>query len=229
LRKLNNEQLYKRAMATEVDSSNPAGTKNILIVKAVKFAGMNRRAAYIVLCAVVWMLLPAGLQGQQYVPAADGCKVEFKAVSHKDGQVVRGVLRSVKGKITFDQKNPAGASFDVSVGLGGITSGVSKIDEELKKASYFNSVKYPVIKIKSTSVKPDGPGGVVYLMNGNLTIKNVTKPVHIQFTASHMGDTYIFRGRLVVSKQAFNMGSMEDGIDDEISVYIEVRALQSKK
>jgi len=177
----------------------------------------------------VWMLLPAGLRGQQYVPAADGCRIEFKAVSHKDGEVIRGVLNSVKGKIIFDPKNVGAASFDINVGLAGITSGAAKINTELRKPAYFNPVKYPVIKIKSTSVKADGGSGVVYVMQGNLTIKDVTKPVHLQFTASPMGGGYIFRGRLVVSKQAFNIGSKEDGIDDEVSVYIEVRALQSKK
>ena len=227
--KHNNEQLYKCA-ATDVETRNPAGTiKKKLRVKAAKFVGMNGRIACIVLWAAVWMVLPAVLRGQEYVPAATGCRVEFKAVSHKDGEVIRGVLNSVKGKIIFDPKNVGAASFDINVGLAGITSGATKINAELRKPAYFNPVKYPVIKIKSTSVKADGASGVVYVMQGNLTIKDVTKPVHIQFTASPMGGGYIFRGRLVVSKQAFNVGSKEDGIDDEVSVYIEVRALQNQK
>ena len=181
---------------------------------------MNMR---IILAIVLSLLLPEIVDAQIYVPEAQGCKVEFR-VTNKKGEVIKGNLNNVKGKITFDPKQLSTASFDIGVGLGGIASGRSKIDVELKKENYFNPAKYPLIKIKSTSVTQDKPGGPVYILHGNLTIKGTTKPVNIQFMATPVGDGYLFRGTLQLSRAAFDVGSKGDGVEDNVSVFIEVRA-----
>ena len=186
---------------------------------------MNMRSCCIVVCALLSLLIPAGVRGQQYVPADKGCKAEFRIVKHTGGDhVVRGTLNNLKGKIIFDPKNLSAASFDMTIGVAGINTGKPDKDNELKKDTYFNLVKYPVIKIKSTSVTQDKPGGIIYILHGNLTMKGITKPVNIQFMVTPSGTGYLFRGTLELSRLVFNLGSKDDGFDDHVSVFIEVRA-----
>ncbi len=168
--------------------------------------------------------MPFGIQAQQYVPVEKGCKVEFKTIKHKGGEeIIRGTLNNLNGNITFDPKNPRAASFDIAISVGSINTGKKDRDNDLKKGDYFNLAKYPLIKIKSTSVTQDRPGGVIYILHGDLTMKGVTKPVNIQFTATPFGTGYLFRGTLEMNRLPFNVGTKDDDADDHVSVFIEVR------
>ena len=174
--------------------------------------------------AIVVVTLPVYLHAQQFVPAARGCKVEFKLTSHRyEEEVVKGRLTGLNGKITFDPKNLNTAAFDITISAGSINTGMAERDKGIKKEPYFNPAKYPLIHIKSTSVTLDRPDGIVYTLHGNLTMKGITKPVNIQFMATPMGGAYLFRGSLEVSRTAFGIGTKDDRMDDNVSVFIEVR------
>ncbi len=171
------------------------------------------------------LFLPVSVSAQEYVPAAKGCKVAFTVTNHKDGEgTIRGTLSNLKGKIIFDPQHLNSALFDITVIAGSANTGAAERDKTLKKDTYFNPVKYPLISIKSTGVTQDRPGGVIYVMHGNLTIKGITKPVNIQFTATPSGSGYLFRGSFRLSRLAFNVGTKDDGVDDNVSIFIEVRA-----
>ena len=142
--------------------------------------------------------------------------------------MVRGSLTHMTGQIVFDPAHAAGASFDINVNVGGISTGVPEWDSKLKKLPYFNVAKYPAIKIKSTSVTQDKPGSIFYTLHGDLTINGITKPAKIQFTATPSGTGYIFRGALELSRQDFGLGNGSDDMGDNVSVFIEVHAEATK-
>lgn len=56
-------------------------------------------------------------------------------------------------------------------------------DADLRSATYFDTAEYPTMKFQSTSIEPNGPN--TFTVTGDLTIKNVTKPV--TFTAQVVG------------------------------------------
>ena len=53
-------------------------------------------------------------------------------------------------------------------------------DKHLKSPDFFDAEKYPQMKFESTAFKP--MGGNKYKLEGNLTIKDVTKPVSFDVT-----------------------------------------------
>jgi len=55
-----------------------------------------------------------------------------------------------------------------------------KRDGHLKSPDFFDAAKYPQMKFVSASFRP--LGGNKYELNGNLTIKDVTKPVKFDVT-----------------------------------------------
>ncbi len=59
----------------------------------------------------------------------------------------------------------------------------------MKSADFFDAQRYPLAAFTSTSVRPNGEA---YLLDGNLTLKGVTKPVSLalEFNGVSPGQGY---------------------------------------
>lgn len=88
---------------------------------------------------------------------------------------VRGLFNRVRGTIRFDPKDPERASVEVTIDAAGVYTGIKKRDDHLRSADFFEVEKYPVMTFKSTAVSTKGGKGLT--VNGDLTIRGVTRPV----------------------------------------------------
>ncbi|MBC7555322.1 MAG: YceI family protein [Taibaiella sp.] len=172
------------------------------------------------LATTMALVVAGGATAQQYTVAERGSKIEFTVTRGKDDKL-RGWLNNLKGTIVFNPEQPEKASFDVTVNSSTAKTGDAVADYKVKTEAFLNPLKFPEIRIKSTSVKKDG--GPVYVLNGELTLKGITKPVKIQFTALPSAGGYTFRGLLQLSRKLYNIGEKGD-IDDNITVYLQVAA-----
>lgn len=90
---------------------------------------------------------------------------------------VRGTFLGVSGTINYDAANPNASSVEAVIDVKSMAStGVEQRDQHLLSPDFLDVEKYPTITFKSTSVEvnEDGVEGKIY---GDLTIKDVTKPV----------------------------------------------------
>jgi polyisoprenoid-binding protein YceI len=101
-------------------------------------------------------------------------EVQFK-VKHLVISTVSGFFKSFEGSVETDNENFEHANIDFSIDINSIDTTQPARDEHLKSAEFFDAATYPHIKFKSTSFKKIGDND--YALTGNLTIKNVTKPV----------------------------------------------------
>jgi polyisoprenoid-binding protein YceI len=101
-------------------------------------------------------------------------EVQFK-VKHLVISTVSGFFKSFEGSVETDNENFEHAHIDFSIDINSIDTTQPARDEHLKSAEFFDAATYPHIKFKSTSFKKIGDDD--YALTGNLTIKNVTKPV----------------------------------------------------
>jgi polyisoprenoid-binding protein YceI len=110
-------------------------------------------------------------------------EVQFK-VKHLVISTVSGFFKSFEGSVETDNENFEHASIDFSIDINSIDTTQPARDEHLKSAEFFDAATYPHIKFKSTSFKKTGDDE--YALIGNLTIKNVTKPVtlNVEFGGS---------------------------------------------
>lgn len=116
--------------------------------------------------------------------------IRFQFVEEK----VEGSFTGFEAKIIFDEQNPTSSSIIGSVNAASINTGVTKRDQHLRSADYFHVDKYPKIKFESTRIQKGDNG---YTMSGNITIKDITKPITWNFTFD--GDTFKAKG-MVKSK-----------------------------
>jgi len=91
---------------------------------------------------------------------------------------VRGAFTSFEGSATVDTENPANSKVELAIDVPSIETGVADRDGHLKSADFFDAENFPKITFSSTSVERDGAD---WAITGDLTIKDVTKPVTILF------------------------------------------------
>jgi len=86
---------------------------------------------------------------------------------------VRGRFSTFSGALTI-AANPLESSLEASVDIASVSTGDAGRDGHLTSPDFFDAAQFPTMTLKSTSIVADGDD---YLLNGELTIKGVTKPV----------------------------------------------------
>jgi polyisoprenoid-binding protein YceI len=123
------------------------------------------------------------VQGRQYqgvsIPPAG--TYELDAVHTVVGFVARHMLSKVRGQFTEFSgaievgDSPEESHVEVEVKTGSITTHTEKRDQHLMSSDFFEIEKHPVLTFKSTAVRPTG--GTSFELDGDLTIKGITRPV----------------------------------------------------
>src|SRR5256714_12956356 len=97
------------------------------------------------------------------------------------GFVARHMLSKVRGQFTEFTgtievgDSPQDSHLDVEVQTGSITTHTEKRDQHLMSGDFVEIEKHPVLAFKSTAVRPTG--GTSFGLDGDLTIKDITRPV----------------------------------------------------
>jgi polyisoprenoid-binding protein YceI len=106
---------------------------------------------------------------------------------------VRGRLPDVSGIITIDDE-PERSHVEVDIGVATLDTGDTQRDEHLRSSDFFDADTYPTIAFRSTKVEASRSG--TWTVTGDLTVRDVTRPVTLQVefdgaNASPIGDERI--------------------------------------
>jgi polyisoprenoid-binding protein YceI len=96
-------------------------------------------------------------------------------VSHMVVSDVDGAFKSFDGTIESNKPDFSDARINFTVDVSSIDTDNDNRDKHLKSDDFFNAEKFPKMKFESTAFKPVGDNK--YQLIGNLTIRDVTKPV----------------------------------------------------
>ena len=139
----------------------------------------------------------------------EDAEVKFYFVKDK----VEGTVTGLSGKITFDPESTSGARFEGSARVATLTTGNAARDKHLMSNEFFDVKKYPTMKIVGTSVTKTAKG---YTMQGKLTIKDVTKPITINFTYSER----TFKGTATINAHDFGVSPSKKAEDGKVKLRI---------
>ena len=136
------------------------------------------------------------------------------------------------GKIVIDRAAKTG-SVDVSIDTTSVNTGYALFNQHIQAEDYFDTARYPAITFKSTKVKFEGDKPVA--VEGNLTIKGVTRPVTLTVTSFHSmphpmlkKDAIGANATTKVKRSEFNMGKNVPYVSDEVSLTIAVEAIKEE-
>ena len=108
-------------------------------------------------------------------------------VRHMMVSKVRGRFDKFEGTITTAE-DPLASSVTASVDLSSINTGQEQRDAHIRSADFFEVEKYPEMIFVSTGIKAGEEG---YILEGDLTIKDVTKAVAFNLELNGFGpDAY---------------------------------------
>ncbi len=100
------------------------------------------------------------------------------SVRHMVVSKTRGRFTKFSGQIAFDPDDPAKSSVQVTIEPASLDTADAQRDAHLRSADFFDVDKYPQAAFKSTKVID--LGGDKYQVEGDLTIRGVTRPVVLE-------------------------------------------------
>lgn len=122
-------------------------------------------------------------------------------------------------------------SVDVVIDTESVDTGYPVFNGHLQGEDFFNAEKYPSIAFKSHKAKFDGDKPVS--VDGDLTIKGITKPVTLTVTSFQCMPHPIVKkdacganATTVVKRSDFNMGKYAPYVSDEVTLSIPVEAIK---
>lgn len=138
---------------------------------------------------------------------ASHTKIRF-SVSHLMVSEVEGEFKKFSGKVVSKTDDFTDAVVEFSADIASVSTGDEKRDQHLQGDDFFNAEKYPTMSFKSVSFKK--VSGNKYILEGDLTIRDVTKRVKLDVTyngtKNAWGKTVAgFKATTVINRQDFNL------------------------
>ena len=152
---------------------------------------------------------------QKYVAIDSDSKIKF--VIKNFGLSVDGTFSGVKGTILFNSKNIEKSEITLSVNSNTVDTNNKERDKHLKKEDYFSVEKFPLISFTSTKISKK-IGLNKYLINGNLTIKGITKLIEFEVTISNKDEILTIKGTLQLSRKTYKIGGSSMVLSDNVKL-----------
>ncbi|MBT0728503.1 polyisoprenoid-binding protein [Rosenbergiella australiborealis] len=185
------------------------------------------------------LLLPLVASGVLYSAASQAAVVDYQLDSPHTSIVVSwdhfgfshptAVIPGATGVIKFDPQHPAGSSVNVSIPVSNIDTHVPALTKEFQGSDYFDTAKYSTATFTSTKVISRGEHR--YDVEGNLTLKGVTKPVTLHATLNKIGEQAMVKKQAVgfnatgtLQRSAFGIDKYVPAVSDAITLTISTEA-----
>ena len=138
-------------------------------------------------------------------------------------------FKNTSGKVVFDAEAKTG-SVDITIDAKSVNTGFDDFNGHIQGEDFLDTAKYPTATFKSTKVvfEGDKPKSI----EGNLTIKGVTKPVTLTVTSFQaMPHPMMKKPALganaftTIKRSEFNAGKFAPYVGDEVRIDIAIEAM----
>ena len=180
--------------------------------------------------------IPTTLSGTYVVDPAHS-RIGFSA-RHAMVTKVRGSFNEFEGSGYFDADNPVASHLELTIKAASIDTRNADRDGHLRSNDFLSMDEYPDITFASTAV--ERVDDTDFRVTGDLTIKDVTKPVTVdfEFTGSAtdpFGNERIgFEGKATINRKDWGVSwnAVLDGggvlVSEKVTLEFEVSAIKSK-
>jgi len=179
--------------------------------------------------------------GNQYTLDTLNSKVEWKGykIFKSESTSHFGTIKFESGDVTVKDGKLESGKFVAdmnsltSVDLKDDAEQLGKLNGHLKSGDFFEVEKFPTASFEITKVTPSAEGDYNTLLDGNLTIKGISKPVQFKANVSVKdGEVSVATEPKDIKREEFGVkfqAPAENGvIKDEVTLQINVKALEKK-
>ncbi|QFG52479.1 YceI family protein [Chryseobacterium sp.] len=180
-------------------------------------------------------------EGQVYVIDTMNSRIEWKGfkVFKSENTSHFGTIKFESGDVTVKDGQLESGKFVAdmatleNVDLKSDAEQKSKLEGHLKSGDFFEVEKFPTASYEITNVTPLSEGDYNTLLDGNLTIKGITKPVKFNANvAVSQGEVSIATEPTDIMREDFGVKfqvPVQNGlIKNEVNVQIRIKAMEQK-
>ncbi|GGX75259.1 YceI family protein [Streptomyces minutiscleroticus] len=177
----------------------------------------------------------AALTGEWVIDPAHS-RIGF-SVRHALVTTVRGSFTEYESRLYFDGRDPSRSRAEIVLSTASVDTGVEQRDAHLVGRDFLHAAAYPHMRFASTAVELVAPD--VYRMTGDLTIRNVTRPVELELTyIGHVVDPFGyeragFDGTTTISRSdwglTYNARLAEGGamVSEKVRLQFDIAAIRT--
>jgi polyisoprenoid-binding protein YceI len=151
---------------------------------------------------------------------------------------VRGQFQDYEATVHLDEADPAKSHAEITIQTASIDTRNADRDAHLSSPDFFDVEKYPTITFRSTSAERKDED--TYVLSGDLTIRDVTRPVSVEFEKTDgvidpWGNFRVgFEGKATVSRKewglTWNMALEAGGVvvGDKVKLEFDIAAVRTE-
>ena len=158
------------------------------------------------------------------------------AARHAMVATVRGQFGSFTGWAHLDGDAPERSTAELTIDVATLGTGQAQRDEHLRGGDFFDVERWPTITFRSTAVEVVDEE--TFRMSGDLTVRDVTRPVTVEFVyqgsaVDPFGNARVgFEGRTTINRKDWGLTwnvALETGgilVGDKIKLEFDVSAVR---
>lgn len=137
-----------------------------------------------------------------------------------------GIFGDATGTLEIDPANLEATKVDITIPVNKLTTASERLTGHMNSADFFETEKFPNARFVSTKVTVDGNAAKI---EGNLTIKDITKPVILDASFTGAGNnpfnkklTVGFEADTLIKRSDFGVNYGLPVVSDEVQLGITV-------
>jgi polyisoprenoid-binding protein YceI len=181
------------------------------------------------LCLAVCLAAPAGARAQA-VNTIDVARSAITFVGTQMGVPAEGSFKRFTAHLDFDPARLPASRARIDIELDSFDSGVSELDTEVKRKTWFDTARFPTATFESSALRAVGANR--YEAAGKLTIKGRTREVRAPFTVRPASGATVFEGAFTIKRLDYGVGegvwSDTDTVADEVQIRFKLTGTNRK-
>jgi len=181
------------------------------------------------IAALATLSTPVMAAPETYVLDANHTFPSF-SYSHFGYSIQTSRFNKTSGKVTMDQAAKTG-TVDVMIDMKSVDTGSASFNEHIQGEDFLDTAKNPTATFKSTKVSFEGDKPAT--IEGNLTIKGITKPVTLKVSAFQAMPHPMLKKNAIganasttIKRSEFSAGKYAPYVGDEVTINIAIEAIK---
>lgn len=134
----------------------------------------------------------------------DAAKSQLSFSGVQTGTTFKGRFSRFSAQIDFDPDHPETSRIAVVIDTASAMTGDAQRDGALPGKDWFDIARFPQAKFETTAIRKTGAND--YEATGNLTLRDITKPIILPFTLQISGTTAHAKAHLSLVRTLFGVG-----------------------
>ena len=211
-----------------------AGLLALTVLVGCQSGDSSTQAARAAQAALTAEPAPAVSAGSYTIDPAHS-EIGFR-VKHLGLSTVRGIFNTSDASITFPEDDLSSLQAEATIEAASLYTGEAERDDHLRSADFFHVEQYPNLTFKTTGV--ENIDGSRFTLNGDLTIRGVTKPValdaeYVGTAVDPWGNERVgFTAEGTIDRKEYGLTwnkALEAGgflVGDEVTLVLDVQAIK---